>query len=108
MANHFVLGVNDESESECDRSFHGRIPPGLEAAGGLNGGKGGDGRRVEAKEYGGVEGQAGHKSGQKSKKEARVDKKSWSENADKMPDGIDVFVGRHAKTMKRFIEATFV
>ena len=62
----------------------------------------------EEGQAGGVEGQAGHKSGQKSKKGARVDKKSWSENADKMPDGIDVFVGRHAKTMKRFIEATFV
>ena len=37
--------LSEEKEEMCVRSFHGRIPPGLEAAGGLNGGKGGDGRR---------------------------------------------------------------
>ena len=36
---------DSQSEVVCVRSFHGRIPPGLEAAGGLSGGKGGDGRR---------------------------------------------------------------
>ena len=37
--------LSEEEEEVCVRSFHDRIPPGLEAAGGLNRGKGGGGRR---------------------------------------------------------------
>ena len=64
--------------------------------------------RFDKRGAGEGEGQAKDNSDKISKKKTRVDKKAWSESADSMFAGFDIFVGRHAKTMRRFIEATYV
>ena len=46
--------------------------------------------------------------GRKLVRSVSGDKKSWNRRLDFVSDDFDVFVGRHVKEMRRFIEATYV
>ena len=64
----------------CVRSFHDRIPPGLEAAGGLNRGKGGGGRRERPSNMGaGLRNGSGKREYGRRKRECVRGKIKWEE-----------------------------
>ena len=48
------------------------------------------------------------KVGTKKKRSKTVNKKIWKVKVDTLSDKCDVFIGRHAKNLRRFIEAVYV